>query len=410
MKNKLSMLLALTLATTLGTGSALATPPAKDDVTTISLKSNFKAAVTFKDVANDDWSLRFVTEMNIKNVISGYEDGSFRPSANVSHEEAIIMVLRTMGLTDTAKTLDSKIAADLTAGLNVSTWARSYVALALQKNLLTKADLTAPQGHADREWVTELVVRAMGLQLEAETHMKDSLTFKDSKEISADAIGYIAVAAQKGIINGYLDNTFQPHKPVKRSEMAVILVNSEHYFEYDEDRQKQTAGQVFGTLKALQTTGLTLTTSTNQEITYKLAAQNYVFINQKAATFGELKSGMSIRVLLNAQSEIVFIDAKTEAPKRETIESRAHGTVQLFTAPLGTTTGTITLINPVRAKVDKKVTLPVATDAKVTLNGQAKTFTDIKTGDFAHLTIVNNTVVEIDVIPGLTKQPDTKTN
>ncbi|ARU63118.1 hypothetical protein CBW65_20640 [Tumebacillus avium] len=410
MKKKLSLLLAATLITTLGTTSAMATMPAKNDSPTpFKLSGSYKASLRFSDVLSSDWSLRFVTEASTKGIISGDGYGKFRPSANVSNEEAIIMTVRAMGLADEALQLKDATL-QLKDAATVSAWARPFVALAIQNGFLDQDIALNPQANADREWVTELVVRAMGLDADAKAHMTDKLTFKDASEIEADAVGYIAVAVDKGVITGYPNQTFQPNKPVKRNEMAVILCNAENRFEYDDDRQVQTQGQLNGTISAVTSVGLTFSSRTHQDLNLKFASTYFVFVGEKMAAKSALQAGMSVRVFLNAQGEIVFVHAKKEAPQREQIETFAHGQVLAYTAPQAGKKGSITLLLQSKTalkQADKKLTLDIAADAAVKLNTQPKTFSDVKVGDRVGLTILNNTVVGIDVIPGtLQKLPE----
>ena len=70
-----------------------------------------------------------------------------------------------------------------------------------------------------------MAVRLLGLEAEANAKMNAQLPFKDAAAIPAWAVGYIAVALEKGIIdegNGY----FQPDKAATRMDATTILVRS----------------------------------------------------------------------------------------------------------------------------------------------------------------------------------------
>ncbi|MBL0387673.1 S-layer homology domain-containing protein [Tumebacillus sp. ITR2] len=392
MKKKITALLALTLVSTLGASSAFATMPDKNDRPDALIKGTFKYATKFQDVTLDDWAIRFVTEMNAKGVINGYGDGRFLPSNNVTHEEAIVMTVRAMGLGDEAQAVSPNLTLDLTDAAQVSDWAKPYVSLALQNGFLDAKTALNPQGNADREWTTELVVRAMGLSDEAQAHMKDTLAFNDAKEIDASAVGYVAVAADHKIINGYNDHTFQPNKPVARNELAVILCNAEHLFDYNADRQHQAQGQLQGVLKTITAAGITFSTQTKGDVTYKVAAQSYFFLNNKIAEWSDFKPGMNVRVLLNQNGEVVFAQAKDVAPSLEEIENFAKGKVIGYTAATATAEGSISINN------NKSLTLPVAKDAKVLLNGVAGQISTVKVNDSVRLVILDNTVIQINVV------------
>lgn len=70
-----------------------------------------------------------------------------------------------------------------------------------------------------------MAVRLLGLEAEANGKMNAQLPFKDAGDIPAWAVGYIAVALDKGIIdtgNGY----FLPNKAASRMDATTILVRS----------------------------------------------------------------------------------------------------------------------------------------------------------------------------------------
>lgn len=421
MKKTATLLLAATLATTLGVSSASATMPAKDEnyKGQFAVKGHFQFSQKFKDVSMNDWALRYITEMSSKGVISGYGNGEFRPSANVSHEEAIIMTIRAMGLADEAQKLDPKTVLNIDDAVNVSPWARQYVALAIQKGFVDTDQALYPTQQADRQWVTELIVRAAGLQKEADAHMHDTLKFNDTRNIDETTVGYIAVALEHKIISGYTDNTFQPYKAVQRNELAVMLTNADNLFDYDSDRQEQTQGQLQGMFKGLTSTGLVFETPAHQQIEYKFATNYYVFLGNKIATKSDLKTNMWVRVLLNQNGEVVFVQARDAAPKLEEIQISTSGKVSSFTAPGTNTFGSITLTQTYRIEdhkrgkghdknehtghndndkiIEKQITLPVAPNATVKLDGATKAFTDVQVGKEVKVGIVNNVVLAIEL-------------
>lgn len=76
---------------------------------------------------------------------------------------------------------------------------------------------------ATREWAIKLIIKSMGLQQEAAAKAGVDLPFRDRDIIPDDAVGYIAVALENGIITGFPDGTFKPNKPVTRAQIATML-------------------------------------------------------------------------------------------------------------------------------------------------------------------------------------------
>ena len=75
------------------------------------------AAVTFSDVAENNWFYEFVMKMAAAEVVNGYTDGTFRPQGAVTWGQALKMALLT------AKYEDAK-------PVEGGSWASGYIALA----------------------------------------------------------------------------------------------------------------------------------------------------------------------------------------------------------------------------------------------------------------------------------------
>jgi hypothetical protein len=191
------------------------------------VQSNTNIRLSFDDVKGSDvdWAMRYIASLASKRVFEGYEDGSFKPRNVVSRIEAITAAVRLMGLRDKAES-----AAEMATQLNfkdadkIPAWAVGYVAVALENDLFNENDTSVqPQKVADRLWATTLLVKALKLETEAKAKMNTKLTFKDAKEIPAGSVGYVAVAVEKGLIEGFENNTFRPNEPVTRAQLAKLL-------------------------------------------------------------------------------------------------------------------------------------------------------------------------------------------
>ena len=181
----------------------------------------------FSDSAEASWANQAIGFMKYKQILSGYEDGSFRPNKPVSRIEAVVTAVRLMGLEEQAKakTEGGKLLfADAQKIDKQYKWARGYIIVALEKGLFdTSESKLDPEKPASRVWVSSLLVKALGLQEEALALMSVEPDFKDVKAIPAGSIGYVNVAVKQGIISGYPDETFKPQRSVTRAELASLL-------------------------------------------------------------------------------------------------------------------------------------------------------------------------------------------
>jgi len=181
----------------------------------------------FDDVDQAAWALGYIGKMKSKNIVKGYPDGTFKPNQPVKRIEAIVMAVRLMGLEEEtkAKSLDTKLHfKDAEIIDKKYQWAKGHIIVALENGLFDATEAAImPEQPASRIWVTGLLVRALGLQSEAFSKMTDIPDFRDAHAIPAGAVGYVNVAVEHGLINGYPDNTFRPDKSVTRAEIAALM-------------------------------------------------------------------------------------------------------------------------------------------------------------------------------------------
>ena len=208
-------------------------PPVVSNVKNVPVYNNIhdnNIIINFYDLKGGDveWAIRHIVSLAGKRVFEGYEDGSFKPRNTVSRIEAITAAVRVMGLRDQAES-----PAEMNTELNFKDadkikrnypWAVGYVAVALENDLFAENETSVqPEKPADRLWATTLLVKALKLDAEARAKMNEKLPFKDANKIPAGSVGYVAVAVEKGLIDGFEDNTFRPDVPVTRAQLAALL-------------------------------------------------------------------------------------------------------------------------------------------------------------------------------------------
>lgn len=142
-------------------------------------------------------------------------------------------------------------------------WYYQYVAAAAQRGWIRGYPdgtfrPTAPMRRVEE---TVLVVRAAGLEEEAQRRADATLGFEDDAEIPAWARGYVAVATTTGpraegkLLLGDSQNRFLPQRPLTRSEAALFM---ERFLDRDTRRTLTISGVVsYGTRLAIN--GRTLT-------------------------------------------------------------------------------------------------------------------------------------------------------
>jgi hypothetical protein len=248
-----------------------------------------------------------------------------------------------------------------------------YVAVAVENDLFLETDNKVnPEKAADRLWATMLLVKAMKWESLAKAKMNVKLPFKDAKDIPAGAVGYVAIAIEKGLVNGYEDLTFRPNKPVTRAELAVLLGQMD-----DQQPVAEDSTLIRGTVTS-SVYGNVLTLSNNNAITTHIVNPN-AFIYRKGVkvTAADIRIG-DVVIAKHYNNEVIFIEVKTAVADPATVAFTFEGQYQYVTLNADAKIATIVISQTVNSVTTVK-SFNVAANATITPN--------------ASLLILNKTVV-----------------
>ncbi|ADL06985.1 S-layer homology domain-containing protein [Thermosediminibacter oceani] len=288
----------------------------------------------FKDVDERfEWARFSIEKMYAKGIIKGFPGGWFKPQDKVTHLQAIIMALRIMGWEDEVKKI--KVLPKDVKNIKISGKdGYYYVALAIEKGLVKPEELKnfRPNEPAKRYEVAKYIVRAIGKEEEAKQHMTEKLPFKDAKAIPKDAVGYVYVMTELGLMKGYPGNVFQPNKPVTRAEMAVIINKLNDLLDEDDDKK-----EIRSLVVSIDVEALTITVKEGDKTaTYNVKEDVPVYINYKYGSLSSLEPGDEVKLIFNDKREVVFIQVvnkKVTATAKGILVDvdKSKNTVSLFT-------------------------------------------------------------------------------
>lgn len=165
----------------------------------------------FKDVAPTYWARQSILELNNRNVISGFSDGTFRPGESITREQTAVMIARALNLfagthkpsfNDVASSsfYYDAIAAVDQAGIMSGKTARSFN----PKDTLTRAEM------------------AVILQRAYDIRGSSSQPFPDVAR-SHWAFGAIDAMKARNIAAGQSNGGYGPSLPTTRAEFSVFL-------------------------------------------------------------------------------------------------------------------------------------------------------------------------------------------
>jgi|CZCB01.1.fsa_nt_gi hypothetical protein len=257
---------------------------------------------SFPDVPDSHWALPHIIKMQLRGVITGYGDGSFKPDNYVSQLEAVTMAVRAMGLQDET---EKEHSIDVSRyDLPVSWNAAGYVKVALLRGIID-ADNFSPYSNAGRAWVAQMVIRM--IDAEDELREEAATNFDDDASIPKWAKKHVALAVDKGIITGVANSTggydFLPDNAVKRAELATMISRADRYM-------NEVKGQLpMAEVTAVEGSRVSLKQTGNVVQAYNVVSTTAIFDkNAKRSTASILKPGELIRYQVNEQGDFIFIE------------------------------------------------------------------------------------------------------
>lgn len=157
---------------------------------------------SFKDMPNNTWCYKYVTELSDSNIISGYSDGSFKPNSTLTYGAALKLIMLAAGYPEQAPT-----------GKNVFS---GYLDKAKAEGIVTRSnvDLSAP---ITRLQVAQIAAGAMKLNT---ANLSSVKPFTDTSDV------YVQALNAAGIVEGYFANgtsTFKPNNTLTRGQISAIV-------------------------------------------------------------------------------------------------------------------------------------------------------------------------------------------
>ena len=174
------------------------------------------AAGPFPDVRQTDWFYSQAMRARDLGIVSGYPDGTFQPSRQVTYGEFLAMAMRGQAAEAQADPQDPYR----------THWARKFYDAALDTDIFAGHEIS-PRFLDEPIPRRDMALVMAGLLRNAELGGK-SVRSADklfSDVAAADAREYaVALCAYYGVLAGYPDGTFRPNGYLKRSEAAAAMV------------------------------------------------------------------------------------------------------------------------------------------------------------------------------------------
>ena len=170
----------------------------------------------YTDMPENHWAYLNVVRLTSDGAITGYTDGTFKPSNNITRAEFLALVVRAI----------LQIPEVPPAGQH---WATNIVKTAEKNSIVENREFAADTWNnpINRQEMAKIMARAMQYVLkEAQAERTSIYTSKvtDYNSIPESYRSYVAQVYAKGIVTGYPDGSFGGGRQATRAEAATMIV------------------------------------------------------------------------------------------------------------------------------------------------------------------------------------------
>jgi len=171
----------------------------------------------FEDISDYPWAQKAINTLYARGILNGVSETRFEPQRQINREEFTKLVVEAFFEVDKTATTDF-------SDVLSSHWCFPYVATGCQLELIngissSEFGIGQPISRQDMALILHRAINAANIEL----HKVSDISFKDESDVSVYAMDAVEQISQWGIINGFEDGSFAPHKSASRAEAAKII-------------------------------------------------------------------------------------------------------------------------------------------------------------------------------------------
>ncbi len=354
------------------------------------------ASAAFSDVdSNYSWAEEAINELSDDGIITGYEDGTFKPGKSITRQEAITLFSKALGASAEVNEPIVNLAygiyeADL--GACSSSYAVKQGAYMIYRKVLSVDEVIDYLSTANRDKellryeAATLIAKALG----ADAWFKNnptadtSMNFADVNEIPVKYIDYVYYTTALGIMGDMGDNNFGPNATVTRAQVAVMISRILETMEFE------FVGGIITTVDTFND-NLSVRKADGEVIKFGVDAGSVIVIDGTKSSIADLETGMQA-VFTFSQGALYEIDAISVA--EDTAISGAYK---------GQTTnnsGTTIKIADITQEGSPVTSYKLASGVEIVVKGEVvDEITAVKIGDFVSVELSGGLVVRISAQP-----------
>lgn len=189
--------------------------------------TNYAAFSQYTDI-NNHWARHIIEDCTKTGIAHGYPDNTFKPDNSISRAEFATWVNNLFHYKS-----NTNVQNGASFGDTKNHWASQIIEIAVSNGIIVPSEYGIrfnPDQAITRMEMVKMMVRAVNLESQVNSHSNQAVAFKDGYEVtnSTDK-GFLNVANDYNIISGYTDGTFKPYSNATRAEGAAMLLRLDDY-------------------------------------------------------------------------------------------------------------------------------------------------------------------------------------
>jgi hypothetical protein len=169
---------------------------------------------SFPDIAGH-WAEKYIEKLRVLSVVQG-RNGNFEPNSNIFRAEAVKILMLAFNIGGTS------CHSDFYPDVNHGDWFCDIVSKATQEGYVEgDQGMMYPGREITRAEAVKIVLEMKAVDVPE----IDTPPFNDI-DLNQWYAKYVAKAKELGIVEGYVDGTFQPNKSITRAELSKIAVEA----------------------------------------------------------------------------------------------------------------------------------------------------------------------------------------
>ncbi len=357
-------------------------------------------AAVFSDISNH-WARSYIERVEKNGLVSGYEDGTFKPDNNVTVLESLVMMSRLYKIDDDIREeIIEKYKTSLKSMKNIlyNEWSIDYLALAIELGIVSEQavkDMFANRNifnEAKREEVAVLLTMALGLNDEVKSLKTYVLPFNDRDEITASARPYIYLMYEKEIMQGDNEKNINPGDKITRAEISTLLDKAFNYIEdnnilpdLEEYKPTTTVSGMITEVQINKTESYIYVKNYSEvESIVKINGDTKITINGRTRELSDLKKDMLVICRINEERLALEIEA-------DSTKDVVRGTIYY-----------VAYVEPASITIydedDDKLTFDIGKDVEVLHDGKATELRRLRKNDEVTILLDDDEVIKISSI------------